>query len=198
LQEGLEAPPEEELPEPDLLLDADEDLSYASMLAAALDGGASDRLQHGLEGAGGAAAAPPPPSSAAAGGSLFQDFDVSADLAGPTPLRPKPGSIALGGLLAAGTPGSPFGSAPSSSPFGGFGSAGGMPPPQQHQAPLQDAAIMSMGGAAPPPVVASLPGPGPSPLGGPLGGPVSHCCAPLLRRNTLQPAPGSRHNAPVC
>lgn len=43
MQEGLEAPPEEELAlDPDLQLDDGEDLSYASMFALGLDGEAEE------------------------------------------------------------------------------------------------------------------------------------------------------------
>lgn len=172
LQEGLEAPPEEELPDSDLMLDADEDLSFASMFAAALEvAGSGDKTSE--QGVGqpdaGSAASRPSLGITSAGGSLFQGIDVDAMAVGsmePTPPRSvKPGSIALGGLLA-GTPGSPFGSVPSSSPFGGFGTTPsplGDPRPSQlgGQRPLGDPAAMHL--VAPPPVVASLPG-GPAPV----------------------------------
>jgi DNA topoisomerase 2-associated protein PAT1 len=97
LQDGLEAPPEEELPDPDLLLDADEDLSYASMFASALG--------HDEE----------PASQSAA--------PLSVDIPDlPVPPKPKAlGSIALGGLLAATTPSeAAFSSGPLSSTGGSF------------------------------------------------------------------------------
>ncbi|EFN58497.1 expressed protein [Chlorella variabilis] len=179
LEEGLEGPPEEEAPDPDLLLDEDEDLSYASMFAAALEsdrGGmasaAGNQLHPPAGQQQGEPAAAPAATSVAGpspGGSLFSDFDLSADLR-PTPPRAKLGSIALGGLLAAGAPGpgSPFGSAPASSPFGGFGSTPGMPmpPPQPRPSPLSDPAVMHMGPPPPPHMAPSLPAGG---LGGPLG-----------------------------
>lgn len=92
-QDGLEAPPAEELPDPDLL-DANEDLSYASMFASA-SGHDEER-----------GAAP-----------------LTVDIPDPTP-APKPkalGSIALGGLLAASTPSeAAFSSGPLSSTGGSF------------------------------------------------------------------------------
>lgn len=160
------------------------------MFAAALGGGGS-----GLGGLGGlekaeiedavprpvAVAVQEAPASAdrLGSGSLFQDFDLGAGSSGasvgptPPPLS-KLGSIALGGLLAAGTPGSPFGSTPGTGPFGGaFSSA-----PQQQPSPLghqeADGRLGRMD--AQQPVVASLPGG----LGGPLG-PVSHEAAQVLR-----------------
>lgn len=172
VQDGLEAPPEEELPDPDLMLDADEDLSFASMFAAALgDGAAGDKAgkRGASEAVTGSASTQPGLGLTSAGGSLFQGIDVDAMAVGamePTPPRSvKPGSIALGGLLA-GTPGSPFGSVPSSSPFGGFGASPSplgepRPSPLGEQHPLADPAIAHLG--APQPVVASLPG-GPAPV----------------------------------
>ena len=171
--------------DPDLLLEEEEDLSYASMFAAALEqerasgagGHASDDalgLSLGtLDSAPTAADSTTSNMAVAGSGSLFSDFDVGAlsggggGDAGPTPLRPKLGSIALGGLLA-GTPGSPFGSAPSSSSFGGFSSTPAQQQQQQQpsplgggagygQSPLGDSAVLHMGL---PPVVASLPGGG--------------------------------------
>lgn len=151
------------------MLDADEDLSFASMFAAALEeAGPGDKAgKQGASEAGAGSAAPKPALGlTSTGGSLFQGIDVDAVAVGamePTPPRSvKPGSIALGGLLA-GAPGSPFGSVPSSSPFGGFGAA---PSPlgDPRPSPFGDPAAVHLG--VPPPVVASLPGgPGPVSLG---------------------------------
>lgn len=170
LQEGLEAPPEEELPDPDLMLDEEEDLSYASMFAAALgspakpDASPQARPQQEQRAAAEAQAEAPASADRLGSGSLFQDFDVGA-AGGPGPTPPprlKPGSIALGGLLAAGTPGSPFGSAPGSAPFGAAFA--------QQPSPLgQPSDAGGLGQLGQPPVIASLPG---APLGGPMA-PVS-------------------------
>jgi len=74
----LEAPPEEEIPDPDLLLDEGEDLSYASMFAAAIDKQQSPPSKPPLR------------------------VEVPEVVA---PSKPKHlGSIALGSLLAATTP----------------------------------------------------------------------------------------------
>lgn len=162
-QEGLEAPPEEELPDPDLLLGEEEDLGYASMFAAALGEGGAGIDSLGLSadlGSGlGLGFSPKKPVEQAAedrlgAGSLFAGFGGLEASAEPTPPpRPKPGSIALGGLLAAGAPGSPFGSAPGTSPFGNAFASQPSPLGQ----PTPDSGL---GGALgqQPPVVASLPG----------------------------------------
>jgi DNA topoisomerase 2-associated protein PAT1 len=93
----LEAPPEEELPDPDLLLDADEDLSYASMFASALGHDVDEPA-------------------------LRSQAPLTVDIPELPPApKPKLGSIALGGLLAATTPSeAAFSSGPLSSTGGSF------------------------------------------------------------------------------
>ena len=152
MQDGLEAPPEEELgglEEGEMLAlgaedgvgggddDDEEDLSYASMFAAAAlesreeEAAAERRLLQPGAAAGGSSS-----------GSLFADF---GELTPPPPARVKAvGSIALGGLLTAGRPSEQpatplgqasagFGAPPGSAGFLGFG--GPTPPPQALPSP---------------------------------------------------------------
>ncbi|GAB4820628.1 hypothetical protein N2152v2_007674 [Parachlorella kessleri] len=153
LEEGLEAPPEEELAmDPDLQLEEEEDLSYASMFALGLE---SDRRA-----AAAAAAEGPSPAGASLGGyAALGDFETAAMTNGAShfqeadaplttpPAKLKSGSIALGGLLT-GTPsssmpitlGQGFGSSD-----GFLGDTAGFGGPASQPQPLLDPAIAHIG-----------------------------------------------------
>eukprot|EP00887_Chlorella_sp_A99_P001420 scaffold8.g1420.t1 len=211
LEDGLDAPPEEELPDPDLVLGEEEDLSYASMFAAVLDAAAPRRaapagdLDSPLDAL--AKAAPARPAGGGGGGSLFEGlglggFGLQAPEPTPPP-KPKPGSIALGGLLAMSTPPpgavEPPGSAGVAAMSGVYGTppgAGGVlgdyaaaAAQAANSLVLHDLAIACLGPAAAPP---------PMPLGQPRAGALTaqELEAQLMGGAAAPQAPLSQAQAP--